>query len=148
MSDAPTLLLSTDNAASAESAPVLLEQATAGGTMQEPAAPAAGLALVPGPTNDQAATSLSIVLPPPSTLKACNGEADPSKLEWLTEELRQEIQQWAPTVGNGRDADINTSDGVLETAFSSVFPPGRKFYCIHQAFAMAQELSTTNSNTQ
>ena len=48
--------------------------------------------------------------PPPSTLEllnAGNPDADPKTLVWLTNELRDEVQQWNPTV------DDIAEDGVV-----------------------------------
>ena len=90
--------------------------------------------------------------PPQSTLEyILNGSNDRDsklgELEWLTEELTNEIQEWKPHITNEFDSDISPNGGTvvnvqrLSTAFSSVFVEGRKFFNLYQAFSVAHELA-------
>jgi hypothetical protein len=111
---------------------------------QPPIAPPANAAQMPAPTS-------IVYQPPQSTLEVINdpnrSNEEPSTLQWLTEELFTEINLWKPKVADDDAADIFLQDGIvkntnrLSDAFSSVFFPGRKFYNIYQAQAMAQELA-------
>jgi len=85
--------------------------------------------------------------PPQSTLEyILNGSNDRDsklgELEWLTEELRNEIQVWKPHITNEFDSDISPNGGTvmnvqrLSTALSSMFVEGRKFFNLYQALLL------------
>ena len=112
-----------------------------------------------GMTDDNSNTMLSgnnvagvipiIHEPPLSTLNfiANNTACKPAELEWLNDDLRQEISQWKPSITNNINSDVAVNGGTilnverLQEAFASVFWTDRTFYNFYQAHALGQELA-------
>ena len=102
--------------------------------------------------DDVAASSLHIIHDPPlDTLNMIANDSsefkNPAELNWLTDELKQEISLWKPSITNNSNSDIAVEGGKiinvkrLHDAFTSVFQANRQFYNFYQAHALAQELA-------
>ena len=100
--------------------------------------------------SDNVFSVLPIIYEPPlRTLDIVNSEgvSNPAELEWLNDDLRQEIYQWKPAIINNNNSDIAVNGGTilnverLQEAFASVFQTDRTFYNFYQAHALAQELA-------